>query len=131
MDKFLIVKIANGFGNQMFLYAAAYAFAKKMGYKILIDNETGINHDIRKSKKVNWKPKYELDIFTLTSDIAKNKYKFISYNAHMKRKFLKFFDHISYKKKFLIEKLDSNKKTSYSDHYLKNKYDKLCIFSAP
>ena len=51
MSKFLIVKIANGFGNQMFLYAAAYAFAKKMGYKILIDNETGINHDIRKSKK--------------------------------------------------------------------------------
>ena len=29
MSKFLIVKIANGFGNQMFLYAAAYAFAKK------------------------------------------------------------------------------------------------------
>ena len=81
MSKFLIVKIANGFGNQMFLYAAAYAFAKKMGYKILIDNETGINHDIHKSKKVkraNWKPKYELDIFTLTSDIAENKYKFIS-----------------------------------------------------
>ena len=131
MSKFLIVKIANGFGNQMFLYAAAYAFAKKMGYKILIDNETGINHDIHKSKKVkraNWKPKYELDIFTLTSDIAENKYKFISYNAHMKRKFLKFFDHFSYKKKFLIEKLDSNKKTSYSDLYLKNKYDDVIFF---
>jgi hypothetical protein len=131
MSKFLIVKIANGFGNQMFLYAAAYAFAKKMGYKILIDNETGINHDIHKSKKVkraNWKPKYELDIFTLTSDITENKYKFISYNDHIKRKFLKFFDHFSYKKKFLIEKLDSNKKTSYSDRYLKNKYDDVIFF---
>ena len=68
MSKFLIVKIANGFGNQMFLYAAAYAFAKKMGYKILIDNESGINHDIRKSKKVkraNWKPKYEFIILVI------------------------------------------------------------------
>ena len=96
MSKFLIVKIANGFGNQMFLYAAAYAFAKKMGYKILIDNETGIKHDIRKSKKVkraNWKPKYELDIFTLTSDIAENKYKFTNINDHLKRKFLKFINY--------------------------------------
>jgi hypothetical protein len=128
MSKFLIVKIANGFGNQMFLYAAAYAFAKKMGYKILIDNETGINHDIRKSKKVkraNWKPKYELDIFTLTSDIAENKYKFTNINDHLKRKFLKFINYFINKKKFLLEKLDKNKKTFYSDHYLKNIYDNV------
>ena len=48
MKKYIVVKIANGFGNQMFLYSAAYSFAKKMGYDLLIDNETGINHDIRK-----------------------------------------------------------------------------------
>ena len=131
MSKFLIVKIANGFGNQMFLYAAAYAFAKKMGYKILIDNETGINHDIRKSKKVkraNWKPKYELDIFTLTSDIAENKYKFTNINDHLKRKFLKFINYFINKKKFLLEKLDKNKKTFYSDQYFKNIYDNVIFF---
>ncbi len=131
MKKYIVVKIANGFGNQMFLYSAAYSFAKKMGYDLLIDNETGINHDIRKSKKtkrVNWKPKYELDIFKLSHKIAENKYKFITYNDHIKRKFLKFFDNFSNKKKFLVEKLDDNKKTCYSDQYLKNTYDDVIFF---
>jgi len=131
MKKYIVVKIANGFGNQMFLYSAAYSFAKKMGYDLLIDNETGISQDIRKSKKtkrINWKPKYELDIFTLSSKIAENRYKFTNYKDHIKRKFLKFFDNFSNKKKFLIEKLDSNKKTSYSDEYLKNTYDDVIFF---
>lgn len=131
MKKYFVVKIANGFGNQMFLYSAAYSFSKKMGYELLIDDETGINHDIRKSQKVkraNWKPKYELDIFTLSAKIAENKYKFISYKDHVKRKFLKFFDNFSNKKKFLTEKLDSNKKTYYSDKYLKNTYDDVIFF---
>ena len=51
MDKNLIVKISNGFGNQMFLYATAYAFSKKLGYNLLIDNETGIANDIKKRRK--------------------------------------------------------------------------------
>ena len=51
-----------------------YAFSKKLGYKLLIDDETGIAHDIGKAKKRsrnNWKPKYELDIFNLSSEDAK------------------------------------------------------------
>ena len=51
MNKNFIVKIANGFGNQMFLYATAYAFSKKLGYKLLIDDETGIIQDTKKRKK--------------------------------------------------------------------------------
>ena len=93
MNKNIIVKIANGFGNQMFLYATAYAFAKKLGYKLLIDNETGIIHDAKKRqkrKKRNWIPKYELDIFNLKSEIAGKKYKFLNNFSHIKRKFLKF-----------------------------------------
>jgi hypothetical protein len=58
MNKNLIVKISNGFGNQMFLYAAAYAFAKKLNYSLLIDNETGINLNL---KKWNKKKKIKLE----------------------------------------------------------------------
>ena len=49
MDKNLILRISNGFGNQMFLYATAYAFSKKLGYNLLIDDETGIRHNLK-----NW-----------------------------------------------------------------------------
>ena len=131
MNKFLIVKISNGFGNQMFLYAAAYAFSKKMGYELLIDNETGINHDIRKSKKrprANWIPRYEIDIFKLSPKIAERKYKCITINEHLKRKFIKFINNFLIKKKFLIEKLDSNKKSSYTDKYFSQIYDNIIFF---
>ena len=105
MDKNFIVKIANGFGNQMFLYASAYAFSKKLGYNLLIDDETGIIHDIRKSKekkRIHWTPKYELDIFNLKSKIANKEYKFLNNQEHLKRKYLKFIDKYSKNKKFLI-----------------------------
>ena len=121
MSKNLIIKISNGFGNQMFLYASAYAFSKKLGYNLLIDDETGIEHDLRKwekKKRKNWKPKYELGIFKLKSNIAEDKYKL----RYLKRKYLKFLDSFYLKKNFLIEKRNKNKKTIYSDKYLFQKY---------
>ena len=92
MNKNLVAKISNGFGNQMFLYAAAYAFAKKLNYNLLIDDETGINLDLKKWKKkkrLNWKPKYELDIFNLKSSISDNNYKFSGNYGYIKRKYVK------------------------------------------
>jgi len=100
MSKNLIIRISNGFGNQMFLYAAAYAFSKKLGYNLLIDDETGIEQDLRKWKKkkrINWIPKYELGIFKLKSNIAESKYKL----GYLKRKCLKFIDRFYFKKNFL------------------------------
>jgi len=121
MSKNLIIKISNGFGNQMFLYASAYAFSRKLGYNLLIDDETGIDQDLRKwekKKRINWKPKYELGIFKLKSNIAEDKYKL----GYLKRKCLKFFDSFYLKKNFLIEKRNINKRTFYSDQYLFQKY---------
>ena len=40
MDKKIVVKVAAGLGNQMFMYANAYSMAKRFGYKLLIDNTT-------------------------------------------------------------------------------------------
>ena len=125
MHKNLIAKISNGFGNQMFLYAAAYAFAKKLNYNLLIDDETGINLDFKKWKKkkrLNWKPKYELDIFNLKSNIADNSYKFLGSFDRLKRKYIKLTDRFSSEKTFLSEYMNKNKKTLYSDIYLSQKY---------
>ena len=126
MDKNLIVKISNGFGNQMFLYAAAYAFSKKLGYNLLIDDETGVIYDFKKwgiRKRINWKPNYELSIFNLQSEIAGKEFKFLTSMSQIKRKYLKFFDMFHLKNKFLFEKLDKNKKTFFSDHYSQQKYN--------
>ena len=95
MPNKLVVRIANGFGNQMFNYAASYAFAKRLGCQLLIDDESSSFADKKKSKKniyLHWNPKYELKIFKITCDVADNKYKF---NTNLKiflRKLLIFID---------------------------------------
>jgi hypothetical protein len=125
MNKNLIIKISNGFGNQMFTYASAYAFSKKLGYNLLVDNESGVKHDLikwNKKKRINWKPSYELGIFKLRSDIAPDSYKFLNTPSNLKRKYFKFVDNFYFKKRFLIEKMNNNKKTYYSNKYLFQKY---------
>ncbi len=39
--KFIIARIAEGLGNQLFMFANAYAIAKRKGYFLMIDNESG------------------------------------------------------------------------------------------
>ena len=41
MDKILTVEIAEGLGNQLFMYSYAYSLSKKFDYKIQIDNTSG------------------------------------------------------------------------------------------
>ena len=36
MKKKLIVRMSNNLGNQMFMYASAYAFAKRLNRELLI-----------------------------------------------------------------------------------------------
>ena len=41
MEKKLIVRIAEGLGNQLFMYANAYSIARDLGYDLLIDSKSG------------------------------------------------------------------------------------------
>ena len=40
MLKNIILRLSNEVGNQMFMYAAGYTFAKKMNRNFYIDNES-------------------------------------------------------------------------------------------
>ena len=116
--KKIIARISNGFGNQMFMYASAYAFAKKMGYSLYLDKDTALNYSIKKHRinpYLHWMPKYELDIFNISASIAPKELTFDSKSGYIKRKLLKFIDKFSHKKNFLIEKKDTYKRTRFTN----------------
>ena len=41
MSNNIIVQVSEGLGNQLFMYAHAYALSKKLNKNLLIDNSTG------------------------------------------------------------------------------------------
>ena len=112
----LISRIANGFGNQMFIYAASFSIAKKINKNLLIDINSGINNDKRKIKANKFKhyePRYELGIFNLSAEIAEDNFCFNTFFKDIKRKILKFIDLFVKKKRFILENKNTNKKTFY------------------
>ena len=59
MKNKIIIRLSNNLGNQMFMYATAYTFAKKLNRDLFIDNETAY-------KERNNIHKYDLDIFDIS-----------------------------------------------------------------
>ena len=113
MNKKLISRISNGFGNQMFLYATSYVLAKKNNYDLFLDIHTGINHDIKRSKKNKFKnyiPKYELEIFNLSCDVLNKDLTFDSTLGYLKRKIYVFLDRFKKNKNFIFEKKNLQKR---------------------
>ena len=41
MTKKIVVEIAEGLGNQLFMYAFAYSLSKKINYDLMIDRTSG------------------------------------------------------------------------------------------
>ena len=83
MSKKIIVRIAEGIGNQLFMYAHAYALSKKINYDLYIDNTSGY------FKTKNQISSYELDKFNINTSLSDKKYRFDNLSIKFKQKFLK------------------------------------------
>jgi hypothetical protein len=111
MNNKIIVRVAEGLGNQMFMYANAYSLAARNQCTLLIDDESGFY------KKKNRKRgrRYNLDSFLIEAEIVSNKFKFNTPAKNILRKFLKIINFFSKKKKFILEKCFKNKKTKFEN----------------
>ena len=114
MSKNLIIRISNGLGNQLFMYASAYAMSKELSRKLLVDNESSFYSN----KNISV---YLLNNFNITSEIASDNKKFKSLYGYLKRKFLLKTDLFRKNKLFYIEKKNKDKITNYNDDF-KNKF---------
>jgi hypothetical protein len=109
MKNKIIVRISEGLGNQMFMYANAYSLAVEKKCTLLIDDESGFY----KKKNRNRGRNYNLDFFLIKTDIASNKFKFNNTAKDILRKLLKLINFFLKKKIFILEKCFKNKKTKF------------------
>jgi len=94
MNNKIIVRVAEGLGNQMFMYANAYSLAVRNQCTLLIDDESGFY----KKKNRNRGRRYNLDSFLIEAEIVSNKFKFNTPAKNNLRKFLKIINFFSKKK---------------------------------
>ena len=120
MSKKIIVRIAEGVGNQLFMYAHAYALSKKINYDLYIDNTSGY------FQKKNIRS-YELDKFNINTSLSDKKYRFDNFLLNLNRNLLKKIDIYKTNKSFLIESKDRNKITNYYDTAKLNFSDTLYV----
>ena len=115
MKKKIIIRLSNNLGNQMFMYASAFAISKKLNRLILLDNETAY----LSKKNIS---KYGLNNFKITSEVSPNNYKFLGTTGYIKRKILKKIDYFIKNKKFLIEPKNNFKSTQYNINLLQKNF---------
>ena len=151
MKKKIIVEIAEGLGNQLFMYAHAYSMAKKLDYDLLIDNKSAYSF---KKNTLRKHQKYMLDLFNITENYATNKFIYDKKYKKLKKSFLIFLGSFKNKKFFFKEKIikiDNSKipqnytqllKKNFSDNiYVQGNFenyeyfdqfkDELCTFLTP
>ena len=112
-----IVRIAEGLGNQLFMYASSLALSNKIKYSLYIDNKSGY------FQKKNIRS-YQLDKFNLNTPICDDKYKFDNHFKNLKRKFLLKIDKLKPKKSFFLEKIDNFKRTKFINN-MENNFSNL------
>ena len=115
MKKKIVVRISNGLGNQMFMYASALALAKKLNRILLIDDETAFR------RKQNIRT-YGLFNFTISSEVATNNLKYLGFLGYLRRKLLIFLNNFVNKKKIYIESKNKEKITKFDPLIFKNNF---------
>ena len=113
MRKKIIAKISEGLGNQLFMYANAYALSKKNNFEFLIDPYSGY---YQKKHIYN----FYLDRLNISSKIASKNLIFANQYRNFIKKILLFVDKFKINKKFVFENKDHNKKSFFSELNFKN-----------
>ena len=121
LKKTLTVRLAQGIGNQLFMYANAYSLSKSYNYRLFIDNTSGY------FKKKDQLRTYELNNFLLEENLATSDLKFDTYSKNLKRKILIKLDKFRNYRSFILEKKDANKKTFFTKINLDNYSNKLFL----
>ena len=121
VEKTLTVRLAQGIGNQLFMYANAYSLSKNYNYQLFIDNTSGY------FKKKDQYRSYELNNFLLEENIAPANLKFDTHLKNLKRKILIKLDKFHNKPNFIFENKDFYKKTAYKKIHLNNHSNKLFL----
>ena len=121
LKKTLTVRLAQGIGNQLFMYANAYSLSKSYNYQLFIDNTSGY------FKKKDQLRTYELNNFLLEENLATSDLKFDTYSKNLKRKILIKLDKFRNYRSFILEKKDANKKTFFTKINLDNYSNKLFL----
>ena len=121
LKKTLTVRLAQGIGNQLFMYANAYSLSKSYNYQLFIDNTSGY------FKKKDQLRTYELNNFLLEENLATSDLKFDTHSKNLKRKILIKLDKFRNYRSFILEKKDVNKKTFFTKINLDNYSNKLFL----
>jgi hypothetical protein len=118
-EKKICVEISENLGNQMFMYANAYALSKKLNRNLYIDNESAYS-------KKNSIGLYRLNNFNISGKIIEKKFKFLSLIQYLRKKYLSKLHYFKKNNLFYKERKDKNKKTYfYEDSTLKNNSNSL------
>ena len=112
MKNKLTIQIAEGLGNQMFMYAFAYSLSKKFDYELYIDKQSGFS---QKKNLLRSHQKFMLDNFHIEGKYATEKMIYDTNFKRFKKKIKLLLDNFSQKKNFLIEenKLFNKKKIAH------------------
>ena len=111
--KTVIVKISEGLGNQLFMYANAFSLKEKYQLNLYIDSLSGYYN-----KKAIYN--YVLDNLNISASLAPKKYVFASYSKNILKKIYLLADKFREQKKFLFENKENNKSTYYSPIDIQN-----------
>ena len=114
MTKKIIVEIAEGLGNQLFMYAHAYSMAKKLNYELFIDNQSGYSF---KKNTLREHQKYMLDSFNIVENYAPNEFIYDKLHKKIKKKLLILIDKFSNKQVFFREKSIKQNDTKIVQNY--------------
>ena len=128
MTKKLIVEIAEGLGNQLFMYAHAFSMSKKLGYELFIDNKSA--YSFKKNTLRNHQ-KYILNSFNIIENYAPNEFIYDNLHKKIKKKLLVLIDKFSNKKVFFREKSIKRKNSkivkNYTSLFEKNFSDNIYV----